>query len=154
MQADASGRVHAGFKENGFRQPLVHGDRAAEGIRTGVADAEQVECGLQLAVLALAAVKADECNVRHAAQFDHIRAEETVGLIRAGSSDRFQVRFRLADISGDLKAVSRHGEYILQIFRRILQSEKYIQQKRVMSFLKQSPADPCGGGQRYIALRA
>ena len=145
MKADAVRGVDSGLKEYLFCESLVHGYRAAQGIWARVADAEQVECGLQFSVFTLAAVKTEESDVSQTAQLDDIRPEETVGLIRTGCFYSFQIRFLPADVSCDLESVAGHGEYIFQILRRFRKPHKYIQQECIVSFFKQCSADSgCG----------
>ena len=93
MDADAGRRYHARFLENLPADAFVHGHGAAEGTRTRVADAEQVERRLQLSIFPLAAVQAKEGDVRHAAQFNYVGAKKAVSVTRAGGLDRLEVGF-------------------------------------------------------------
>ena len=103
---------------------------------------------------ALSAVETDKRNIRETAQLDHIRSEETVGLVRPGGFHRCKIGLFCADIAGDLKPVSRESEDVFQIFRRIFQSEENIQKECVMPFFYESPAYSCCGRQGDVPLCA
>src|SRR5699024_2732885 len=108
-----------------------------------VTDAKQVKGCLEFPVLPLAAVKAEEGNIRQAAELDDIWPQEAVRLIRAGSFYRRQIRLGCPDIARDLQPVAGKGKYVFQIFRRIFQSEENIQEERVMPFFYEGPAYSC-----------
>ena len=152
MQADPGRRIDACLEKYLLGKSFVHCHRASERVRSGVADAEQVKCGLKLSVLTFSAVETEKCNVGKTAEFNDIWSEETIRLVWAGGFDSLEVRLFLADIFGNFKTVSGQCEYIFQILRCILKSQKYIKQKCVVSFVEQCTADSGSGGERNVAL--
>ena len=136
MQTYTVRRIDPCLKENLLGKAFVHGDCTTKRIRSGIADAEEIESCLEFSILPFASVKTDKSDVSHPAEFDYIRSEETVGLIRSGCFYRFQIRFLLADIFGDFQSVPLHSKYIFQVLRRVFKTEKYVQKKCVMSPFK------------------
>ena len=108
----------------------------SERIRSGILNAKKIECSLKLSILSLSAMKAEESNICKAAQLNDVRTEKAVRLIRAGCFNCGKIRFFCADIFDDIKAMIRKCKDIFEIFRCMLQSHKYVEKERIMSFFK------------------
>ena len=153
-KGSTSGSRHARHFENLLCHQLIHGQGAAKGVRPGVTEAKDVEGSLQLAVLPDGTVKSHESNISHLAQFDYIRPDHAVRLILTGLPKSLKVRGGSFDAVCNLKPMARKIEHFFQLILGTGVSEKQIHQKCLMSFFTQSPANPCSGGQRYVAFRA
>ena len=114
----------------------MHGNGTSERIRSGILNAKKIECSLKLSILSLSAMKAEESNICKAAQLNDVRTEKAVRLIRAGCFNCGKIRFFCADIFDDIKAMIRKCKDIFEIFRCMLQSHKYVEKERIMSFFK------------------
>ncbi len=93
-----------------LRKTLIHGKSGADIIRSRIPDAEQVERGLYLAVLAVFSMQPQKYRIRHAADRQDIRTEVTSAPILPQSFDPADIRIALldpADILRPLQSFSK-----------------------------------------------
>ena len=85
----------------GVHHPLGHGFIHRQGggqiPAAGIADAQQVEGRLDAAILAVLAVKAQEHDIRQAAQLQHMGAQQPAALVLPAGLHRLEIRGRGID---------------------------------------------------------
>ena len=144
--------THAGGVHHLLRHGFVHGHAAAQIARAGVRHAQQVQRGLDAAILAASAVERQEHDVRHAAHRQHVLAQHTGALVDAAAPHRLQIRLYALHPAAAAQAVRRVKD-VLQPPVVLLQPQKHIHQNSLMSPLPQRSAHACAAGQRHLALR-
>ena len=81
-------------------------------------------------------MKSEEGHICQAAEFDDIRTEEAVRLIRTGSFYSCKIRLCFGNILCDFQTMSGQCKDVFQILGCVLKAEKYIQKKCIVSFLQ------------------
>ena len=141
---------HARTAKQLLCDPLVHGDRAAERRAARIADAEQIEQRLQLAVLTVAAVQRQKRDVRGAAKLNHTVPDGIREPVRAAPLHRIEVRRgllnRVRDVAGHA------GERIERVLRQVGPAEKQVDQTDTVTAALQRGGDLCAGGEGDVAF--
>ena len=143
--ADAQ-RIHKALGDG-----LIHGHAAAQIAGAGVGYAQQIQRGLNTAILAAAAVERQKYDVGHLADGQHILAQHTGALIPPAAAHRLQIRLHALHMVVGAKAV-RRVENILQPSLVALKPQKHIHQNGLMPLLPQCAAHAGAAGQRYLTL--
>ena len=131
---------------------LVHGHAAAQIAGAGIGYAQQIQRGLDPAILAAAAVQRQKDDVGHPADGQHVLAQHTGALILPAASHSLQIRLHALHMVVGAQAV-RRVENILQASLVALESQKHIHQNGLMPLFPQGTADAGTAGQRHLALR-
>ena len=141
------GRGHSQRGHDALGQVFIHGNGAAQIARASVGDAQQLQRGLDLAVLAAGAVEGQEHCVRHAAQRQHAGAELTVATARAGGLHLLQV----GGLTVDFGQLRRDGS-AEQGFGGLLSAQIHVDKGGLVPPLPQSGAHLAPTGQGHVPL--
>ena len=134
-----------------FRNGLIHGHPAAERAGAGIGHAHQVQGGLNLAVLPIGAVEAQENTISQGTDFQHVFAQTAGALELPGGLHRFQVRSGLFNGYIAAEAV-RRVEGSFQGAFKILQTQVHIHKYGLMAPLAQGFTYRGGSDQGDMAL--
>ena len=121
----------------------------------GIGHAQQVQRGLDAAVLAVLAVEAQKHQIRRRAQFQHMGPQPAGTLVLAAFLHRLQIRSLDGDGRLGAQTVRRIEEGV-QIRRDLFQPQEHIHQNRPVSVRPQRPAHTtaCYQGDRPLRGQA
>ena len=132
---------------------LIHGHGAAQIAGAGVGYAQQIERGLNAAVLAVGAVHGQKYRIRHGTDLQHVLAQQGGAFVLPRRPDSLQIRGRLLD-SHLFQQPVRRVKNILQLALIILQPHEHIHKNGLMTLFPQGAAHAAAADQSHMALGA
>ena len=120
--------------------------------RAGIGHPQQVQGGLDAAVLSVHAVEAQEHQVRPLADLQHMGADVAGALVSPAALHRLQVRRLHLDLRVGAQTV-RCVEQGLQVLRHVLQPQEQIHQDGPVAVFPQGPAHAGARHQGHRPLR-
>ena len=120
-----------------FRKALIHRKSGADIIRSRITDAEQIECGLNLAVLSVLSVQSEEHYISHAADGKDIRSETASAPILPHGFNPADIRIALLNPADIFSPVTILFKNVRNIFVASLISQINVQKHRLMPFILQ-----------------
>ena len=147
------GGQDAGALHDALGHGLVHGHGAAQRAGAGIGHAQQLQRGLNFAVLAVDAVEAQEHAVSQSTDVQHAHAQMAGAFQPAGGFHGLQIRRCLGNADAAAEAV-RRVEGVLQTAGVVLQPQKHIHKNGLVARVTQGAAHRGGSDQRDAALRA
>ena len=146
------GCEHTRAGDDALGHDFIHGHAARERAGARVGHAKQFKRGLDLSVLPVGPVQAEEHAVGQTAELQNARSETARALVPPGGDDRCDIRGLMLDADIAAEAV-RHIKGLIERPAVILQSEKCVHKDGLVPALSQRLADRGRRHQRDMPLR-